>query len=208
MSNKTKPHCIGVLLAGGLARRMGGGDKCRQILNGQSLLEHSIARAAPQVDTLILNANGDPERFQDINLPIVPDSLDGFLGPLAGVLSGMEWAQKNRADSQWVMSFATDTPFFPKDLVDKLQAAAQKENALIAVAESDGRLQPVFALWHVSLADQLRHALAEEGVRKIDRWMEKHPMTSVDFSRENEDPFFNINRVEDIEAAEKIIGAT
>ena len=205
MSVNVKPDLLGVLLAGGLARRMGGGDKCRKTLNGVSLLARSIERAAPQVGTLLLNANGKPERFDDIHLPLVPDSLDGFLGPLAGVLSAMEWAQEHQANTEWLLSFATDTPFFPEDLGARLLHAAERENALIAVAKSDGWLQPVFALWHISLADNLRKALADEGVRKIDRWMEQHPMTSVDFTKPDQDLFFNINRPEDILAAEEII---
>jgi len=205
VSANAKPALLGVLLAGGLARRMGGGDKCRQTLNGTSLLARSIERASPQVDCLILNANGKHERFNDVQLPLVPDSVDGFLGPLAGVLSAMEWAQQHQKDTQWLLSFATDTPFFPEDLGTRLLDAAQRENALIAVAKSDGWLQPVFALWHISLAAKLRDALVNEGVRKIDRWMEQHPMTSVDFTKTGQDLFFNINRPEDVLAAEEIL---
>ncbi len=194
--------CLGILLAGGLARRMGGGDKCRQLLKNKSLLELSIERAQSQVSALILNANGDPGRFDDVSLPIVPDCIEGFAGPLAGVLTGMEWAETNQADCQWVMSFATDTPFFPLDIVERLMKAAIAEDSLIAVAESEGRLQPVFALWHRSLAPQLRTALVDEGVRKIDRWMALHPMSTVSF--DDEKSFFNINRPEDMEIAKRL----
>ena len=159
----------------------------------------------PRMLLVAAHANGKPERFNDVQLPLVPDSVDGFLGPLAGVLSAMEWAQQHQKDTQWLLSFATDTPFFPEDLGTRLLDAAQRENALIAVAKSDGWLQPVFALWHISLAAKLRDALVNEGVRKIDRWMEQHPMTSVDFTKTGQDLFFNINRPEDVLAAEEIL---
>ncbi len=197
--------CVGVLLAGGLARRMGGGDKCLLKLKGRSLLSLCIERASPQVETLILNANGNAERFSEFELPCVPDTVADFAGPLAGVLLAMEWTKAHSPESEWIISFATDTPFFPTHLRQSLMAEALKTDSLIAVAKSDDRWQPVFALWHVSLAEQLRSALVDEGVRKIDRWMQNFPHCTVDFSDPELDPFFNINRPEDIETAGKSI---
>jgi molybdopterin-guanine dinucleotide biosynthesis protein A len=184
---------------------MGGGDKCLLKLKNHSLLERCIERASPQVEQLILNANGKVDRFQKFGLTCVPDTVADFAGPLAGVLTAMEWSKENAPQCEWVVSFASDTPFFPKNMASALMAEALNTHSLIAVAESGGRWQPVFALWHVSLAEKLRTALVDEGVRKIDHWMQRFSHCTVDFSNDELDPFFNINRPEDIEAAEQII---
>lgn len=196
---------IGVLLAGGQSRRMGGGDKTLNQLNGKPLLAHVIERAASQVDTLILNANGDPQRFSQYCLPVIADTVEGFVGPLAGVLTGQEWARKNAPEAKFIVTMATDTPFFPHNLVQRFVATIASENADMAMATSGGNRHPVFGMWPVALADDLRHALTEQGVRKVLHWTDRFNLTQVEFSDQPFDPFFNVNRPEDLEQAEKLI---
>lgn len=203
MSGKVE-EIIGVLLAGGLARRMGGGDKALLTLAGRPLLEHVIERARPQVAELIINANGDPERFAVFECPVVADPVGGFVGPLAGVLAGLDWAHANRPGASHVATIATDTPFFPNDMVQRL-AAAVDDGADLACAASGGRHHPVFGLWPVSLREDLRAALVDEEVRKVDIWTARHALAAVEFSCEPFDPFFNANRPEDLARAEAII---
>ncbi len=200
-------HVTGLLLAGGLARRMGGGDKPLKILGDRPLLDHVIERARPQVDRLVLNVNGDPERFAGYGLPVAVDVIDGHAGPLAGILTGLEWMASEWPDCFWLASFATDAPFFPTDMVQELTIAADAANADIACARSGGRTHPVFALWSAALADDLRHALVDEDMRKIDRWTARHRIVHVDFKPDNRgrDPFFNINRPEDLAEAEGVL---
>lgn len=196
---------LGVLLAGGLARRMGGGDKCLIPLKGRPLLSHVIERANPQSDHLIINAAGDPARFSAFDLPVVPDPVEGFAGPLAGILAGLEWAQTHHSGCQWVVSIATDTPFFPADLVTRLKQAVARDDADIGCAASGGRTHPVFGLWPMSLAGELRHALVDEDIRKVDRWTARYRVAEARFSDTPYDPFFNANTPEDIARAEAIL---
>lgn len=196
---------IGVLLAGGLARRMGGGDKGLISIGGRPILDHVIKRLRPQVTAMILNANGDPARFAAYGLPVVADPVSGFAGPLAGVLAGLDWARANCPGVAWCLTVATDTPFFPEDLAARLLQAVDREGADLACAASGGRHHPVFGLWPVALADDLRHALVEEGLRKVDQWTARHRLVVVEFPTESYDPFFNANRPEDIAAAERIL---
>lgn len=198
---------VGVLLAGGRARRMGGGDKCLLPLAGQPMLAHVIARLRPQLDRLILNANGDPARFAAFGLPVVPDAVDGFAGPLAGVLTGLLWARAHAPDATWLASVATDVPFVPRDLVARLRAAADRGGAAIARAASEGRGHPVIALWSLDLAEDLRRALIEEGVRKVDGWTARHRVATVEFLAEPLDPFFNVNAPADLAEAERLIAS-
>ena len=192
--------CAGLLLAGGLGRRMGGGLKGLAKLGGRPLLAHAAARAGPQVACLAVNANAPAEDFAELGLPVLPDPVGGFVGPLAGVLAGMVWARE--AGYGWVASFPCDAPFFPETLVRAL--AAEADSADIVTATSGGQRHPVFALWAVRLADDLHHALAEEGLRKVDRWTARYRMADVDFPMPPEgDPFFNINTPEDLAAAER-----
>ena len=195
----------GVLLAGGLSRRMGGGDKCLLKLGGRTLLERVIERARPQVSALVLNANGDPARFTSYGLPVAADAVKGFAGPLAGVLTGLEWAARNAPECEWVASFATDAPFLPTDMVQRMVDALAAERAEMACAASGGRAHPVFGLWPVSLADALRRALVAEEVRKVDVWTARYRLTQVDFPAEPIDPFFNMNRPEDLKAAARLL---
>ncbi len=199
MSLDPRRDCAGLLLAGGLGRRMGGGLKGMARLAGRPLLAHAAARAAPQVACLAVNANAPASVFAELDLPVLPDPVAGFVGPLAGVLAGMLWARE--AGYGWVASFPCDAPFFPETLVRDL--AAEAENADIVTATSGGQRHPVFALWAVRLADDLHQALAEEGLRKVDRWTARHRMADVEFAVPPEgDPFFNINTPEDLAAAE------
>ena len=188
----------GVLLAGGLARRMGGGDKCLLALRGRPMLAHAIDRLAPQVTALAINANGDPARFAAFGLPVLPDVVEGFAGPLAGVLTGMAWARAQVPEAQWLVTAATDTPFFPADLVERLRAAAG--DAEVVFAASAGRAHPVFGLWRLALLEDLRRALVDEDERKIDRFAGRYRVAEVAFPAEPFDPFFNVNRPEDLEA--------
>ena len=195
---------VGVLLAGGLARRMGGGDKPLRALAGRPILAHVIARARPQVSRLVLNANGDPARFAAFDLPVVGDVIAGHAGPLAGVLTGLEWAAAHAPECAWVASFATDAPFLPRDLVARLVAAVAKGGAEMACAASGGRAHPVFGLWPVARADDLRRAMVAEGVRKVDRWTARYRLAVAEFAATPVDPFFNANRPDDLAAAEAL----
>jgi len=195
---------VGVLLAGGRSRRMGGGDKCLRPLAGRPLLQHAVARAAPQVDRLVINANGDSARFAAFGLPVIADMVGGFAGPLAGVLTGLCWAHENAPACSHVATFATDVPFFPTDLVERLEAAVAA-GADMACAESGGRTQPVFGLWPVRLRDALRHALMAERIAKVECWTARFACAHVRYETEPIDPFFNINTPDDLAAAEAMV---
>lgn len=194
---------IGVLLAGGLARRIGGGDKPLRPLAGKTLLDHAIARVRPQVRRLIVNANGAPDRFAPWGLPVVADPVPDNPGPLAGVLAGMTWARQNAPDCADLLSVPADTPFLPIDLVACLAAARLQAAMPIACAASAGRRHPVVALWPIALADDLAASLAE-GVRKIDDFFARHGVAVAAFSGQP-DPFFNVNRAEDLQEAERLL---
>jgi molybdopterin-guanine dinucleotide biosynthesis protein A len=197
----------GVLLAGGLGRRMGGGgDKPLKEMAGKPLVVHTIERARRQVSTLLLNVNGDPARFAAFGLPIVADPVEGFVGPLAGVLAGLEWVRDHMPDTEWVASFATDAPFLPEDLVQRLLDAVAREGADIGCAMSGGRTHPVFALWPVRLAGELRRALVEEEMRKIDRWTARYRVAYAEWPATPDDPFFNVNTPDELATAERQAG--
>lgn len=190
---------LGVILAGGQARRMGGGDKGRLMLGGQSLIERVIARLAPQVKVLALSANGPPDRFADLGLPVLPDSLPDFPGPLAGVLAGLDWAAAQGGDR--IVTAAADTPFLPADLVARLDSAARRGGLALA-QDAAGDRHPTFGLWPVALREDLRAALTG-GLRKIVAWTDSHGAAQAQF----DDPqaFFNINRPEDLIQAEAML---
>lgn len=203
---------LGVILAGGLSRRMGGGDKCLMELGGETLLARVIDRLAPQVDGLILNANGDPARFAAFGLPVVPDSVEGFAGPLAGVLAGMEAAA--RLGAEHIVTAAADTPFFPRDLAAHLRRAAEEAGAPIALAatpdpERGVARHPTFGYWPVALAADLRHALLADGVRKVVLWTDRHGAATARFDAAagdgGLDPFFNVNTPDDMARAEDVL---
>ncbi|GIQ78189.1 molybdenum cofactor guanylyltransferase MobA [Bradyrhizobium sp. RD5-C2] len=194
----------GVLLAGGLARRMGGGDKPMRKIAGRTILQRVIDRLTPQCGGLIINANGDPARFAAFGLPVVADDVADYPGPLAGILAALDWTAANRPDAKWVLSAAGDCPFLPRDLVARLEQARAAENAELAVASSGGQVHPVIGLWSVRLRGELRHALVEEDVRRIDRWTARYPLATVEWPTEPLDPFFNANTVEDIAEADRL----
>lgn len=194
----------GLLLAGGQARRMGGGDKCLLELAGRPMLAHAIERLRPQVSVLALNANGDAGRFADFGLPVVADVVVGFAGPLAGVLTGMGWLRHADPSADWLLTAATDTPFFPADLGARLLSAASAAGAEVAFAASAGRTHPVFGLWQMTLEPALRRALVEEDERKIDRFAGRFAVVDVAFDDRPFDPFFNVNRPEDLAAAVRL----
>jgi len=199
------PPTLGVLLAGGLARRMGGGDKPLRTIGGRTIVERVIARLAPQCSALIVNANGDPARFAATGLPVVADGVPDFAGPLAGILAGLDWTARHRPDVEWVSSAAADSPFLPHDLVARLHAARATAGVPLACAESGGQPHPVNALWPVALREDLRHALVVEDLRKIDRWTARHGIALASWPAEPVDPFFNANRPEDLVEAERLL---
>ncbi len=198
---------LGLLLAGGQSRRMGGGDKALRLLGGVSLLDRVVERLRPQVAALVLNANGEPSRFARFGLPVAADNVADFAGPLAGVLAGLDWAAAHRPDCAYVASVATDTPFLPRDLVAQLARGLDEAGADLACAASGGRSHPVFGLWPVRLREDLRRAVVEEGVRKVDLWTARHRLVTVAFADHPFDPFFNANRPEDFTAAEALLQA-
>ncbi|WP_299352495.1 molybdenum cofactor guanylyltransferase MobA [uncultured Shimia sp.] len=198
---------VGVILAGGRATRMGGGDKGLLDLNGKSILTHVIERLEPQVAGLALNANGDADRFANTGLPVLPDSIAEFPGPLAGVLAGLDWAAGQGADT--IVTAAADTPFFPCDLVPQLMLAAEGMAQPVALAASrdpdSGNLwrQPTFGLWPVSLRDDLRAAL-QDGLRKVVMWTDRHGGVLAEFPVGRVDPFFNVNTPEELAQARRM----
>lgn len=199
------PETLGVLLAGGLARRMGGGDKPLRSVGGVTLLDRAVARIGPQCDGLIVNANGDPARFAGLGLPVVADTVEGFAGPLAGILAALEWMAAQRPGTDWLVSIPTDSPFLPSDLVPHLHAARRAAGTALACARSGDQTHPVVGLWPVSLAADLRHALVVEDMRKIDRWTARHGIAAAAWPTLPYDPFFNANRPEDLAEAETIL---
>ena len=198
------PAIPGVLLAGGLARRMGGGDKPMRQIGGQTILARVIARLAPQCDGLVLNANGDPARFAAFGLPVAADTIEGFPGPLAGVLAGLDWAAAHRPEAKWLLSAAADCPFLPRDLVPRLHAAQLEGGAPIAVAASGGQSHHVVALWSVTLREELREGLASGEARGVGRWIAGHDAATANWPSEPYDPFFNANTADDLVEAERI----
>jgi molybdopterin-guanine dinucleotide biosynthesis protein A len=204
MTNPVTNRLLGVLLAGGLARRMGGGDKPMRRIGGRSILDRVIARVRPQCGELILNANGDPARFAGFGLTVVPDTVADFPGPLAGILAALDWAAANRPRTKLVLSVAADCPFLPRDLVVRLHDALVKENAQLAVAASGGQSHPVIGLWDVGLREELRHALVQQDVRGVERWATRYRLATVTWPTTPLDPFFNANTMDDIAEADRL----
>jgi molybdenum cofactor guanylyltransferase len=194
----------GVVLAGGLARRMGGGDKPLREIGGQPILARVIARLAPQCGRLVLSANGDPSRFASFGLPVVADEVKHYPGPLAGILAGLDWAAAHQPDAQWILSAPGDCPFLPRDLVVRLRQALSDQGAELAVAASQGRPHPVIGLWKVPLRDALREALVVEGLRRVGEWTGRYRVATVTWLAEPVDPFFNANAIGDLAEAERL----
>jgi molybdopterin-guanine dinucleotide biosynthesis protein A len=200
------PKTVGVILAGGLARRMGGGDKPLRTIGGRTILDRVIEVFGPQCEELILNANGDPERFAATGLPVVADDVPDFAGPLAGILAALDWTAGHRPDVEWVVSVAADSPFLPQDFVARLHEARVESEMNLAQAETKGQNYPVNGLWKVALRKDLRHALVDEGLRKVGDWTARHGVVNVIWPSDPVDPFFNANTPEDIAEAERLAG--
>jgi molybdenum cofactor guanylyltransferase len=196
---------VGVILAGGQGRRMGGVDKALIPLGGTRLIERAIARASVQVADLIINANGDARRFASLGLPVVPDRVGGFAGPIAGILAGFEWMRKERPKARWLASFSCDTPFFPMDMVARLIEKGQSEKAKVAVAESGSRLHHVFAVWSAEISVSSEEILVQRSLRRVGDFIATFPNTSVSFDAHPIDPFVNINTPEELARAEDFI---
>ncbi|ESY80800.1 molybdopterin-guanine dinucleotide biosynthesis protein A [Mesorhizobium sp. LNHC221B00] len=202
-----KRDVAGIILAGGQSRRMGGGDKSLLPLGGGCVLDQVLSRFGPQIETLALSANGDPERFSRFGLPVLADTVPGFAGPLAGILTGLEWAVAG-TPCEAIVTAAGDTPFLPLDLVDRLAAAASENPGSIAVASSAGRRHPTFALWPVECRDALRQFLVDEDNRRVSAFIERHGHVEVEFpvpQSAGPDPFFNINVPDDLAQAARLL---
>jgi molybdopterin-guanine dinucleotide biosynthesis protein A len=197
------PPTLGLVLAGGLARRMGGGDKARITIGGTTILQRVLTRLKPQCSRIIINANGDPSRFTDTNLPVVADSVPDFAGPLAGILAGLDWAAAN-TQTEWLLSAPGDCPFLPQDLATRLHSARQAANVPLACARSGEWRHPVVGLWPVQLRDDLRHALVDEDLHKIEIWTARHGVALAGWPDAPVDPFFNVNTPEDAARAETL----
>ena len=197
------PRTVGLVLAGGLARRMGGGDKALIRIGGAAILDRVLAVLRGRCDPIILNANGDPARFARYGLPVIADSVPDFAGPLAGILAGLDWAAAHAPGTEWVVTVPGDCPFLPADLVDRLHAARTEAGTPLACACSGDWRHPVVGLWRVDLRDDLRHALTVEDLRKIEIWTARHGIAIASWPDQPVDPFFNVNTPDDLAAAER-----
>ena len=199
---KTRP--LGLILAGGLARRMGGGDKGMIRIGGETILDRALSRMKPQCSRMIINANGDPSRFAFTGFPVVPDDIPDFAGPLAGILAGLDWAAVNAPDTQYVASAPGDCPFLPRELVTRLQKARTEQNKPLACAKSGDWRHPVVGLWPVALRSDLRKALMEENLHKIEIWTARHGVAIAEWPDDPIDPFFNVNTPQDANRANEL----
>jgi molybdenum cofactor guanylyltransferase len=206
-ASAANPATVGVVLAGGLARRMGGRDKARIRIGGATILDRVLGRLAPQCHRLVLNATGDAARFADIGLAVVSDSVPDYAGPLAGILAGLDWASRAAPDVAWLVSAPSDCPFLPTDFVARLHQARAAAGAELACASSAGRRHPVAALWPVALREELRRALTEESVRKVEQWTARFGLAVAEWPATPVDPFFNVNTPEEAVEAERLATA-
>jgi molybdopterin-guanine dinucleotide biosynthesis protein A len=198
---------LGLVLAGGLARRMGGGDKALLRIGNETILQRTLGRLTPQCTGAIINANGDAARFAFTGLSVIADDVPGFAGPLAGILAGLDWAAAHAPGVPWVASVPGDCPFLPRDLVTRLHAARETENTPLACARSGEWRHPVVGLWRVDLRHDLRHALVDEDLRKIEVWTARHGVAIATWPEKPVDPFFNVNTPGDLAEAERIAAA-
>jgi molybdopterin-guanine dinucleotide biosynthesis protein A len=198
------PATHGLVLAGGQARRMGGGDKALIRIGQATILDRVLERLSPWCTGIVLNANGDPQRFAGFGRPVVPDSVQGFAGPLAGVLAGLDWLAERAPQTEWLVSAPGDCPFLPRDLVPRLHAARVAAETPLACAQSGDWRHPVVALWPVALREDLRHALVEEDLRKIEVWTARHGVALAAWPTEPVDPFFNVNTPDDLARATRL----
>jgi molybdenum cofactor guanylyltransferase len=191
----------GFILAGGRSNRMGGGDKGLFLLDGQPLLAHVIACIAPQTSAMAINGNGNAGRFRHLGLPVVPDTIAGFLGPLAGILAGLTWANEFQPGASHILTVPCDTPFLPRDLVKWLSQDLARTGAEIAIARDAGTIHPVIGLWPLALAGRLADALSQDGIRSVHHWLQSCRICQTAFSTEH---FRNINTPADLAAAQDI----
>jgi molybdopterin-guanine dinucleotide biosynthesis protein A len=198
------PPTLGLVLAGGLARRMGGGDKPLVEIGGETILSRVLARFRPQCVRIVINANGDPARFTAFGDPVVADSVPDFAGPLAGILAGLDWAVQNMPEIEWIATVPGDCPFLPRDLVAKLHAARQAETAPLACAKTAGRMHPVAGIFPLALRADLRAALTQEKLHKVGVWVGRHDAATAEWPDQPVDPFFNVNTPEDRATAEAL----
>jgi molybdopterin-guanine dinucleotide biosynthesis protein A len=200
------PPTLGLVLAGGLARRMGGGDKALIKIGRSTILDRVLATLSGQCVDIIINANGDPERFADTGCIVVPDNVPGFAGPLAGILAGLDWLAAQNNGIEWMLSVPGDCPFLPDDLVERLHEARRKMGAGVplACARSGDWRHPVVGLWPLALRASLRKALVDEDLRKIEVFTARHGIAIAEWPTEPIDPFFNVNTPEDVARAEKV----
>jgi len=205
MLDTPPPPTLGLVLAGGLARRMGGGDKARIEIGGVSIIDRVLATLSAQCAGIIINANGDPKRFADTGLTVVPDTVPDFAGPLAGILAGLDWLAKQKNGVEWILSVPGDCPFLPNDLVARLHAARVAAGVPLACAHSGEWRHPVVGLWPLTLREDLRHALVADGLRKIEIWTARHGVAIADWPAEPVDPFFNVNTPEDAAQAQAMV---
>jgi molybdopterin-guanine dinucleotide biosynthesis protein A len=206
MAEVQVPSTLGLVLAGGLARRMGGGDKALIEIGGVSILDRVLAVLSAQCTGIIINANGDPGRFADTGCPVIPDNVPDYPGPLAGILAGLDWLAAQDNDVEWIVSVPGDCPFLPDDMVERLHQARRKTGTGVplACARSGEWRHPTVGLWPLALRQDLRKALVEEGLRKIEVWTGRHGIAIADWPDQPIDPFFNINTPEDAARAERI----
>jgi molybdenum cofactor guanylyltransferase len=194
-----------IILAGGRATRMAGADKASQMLGGKPLVAHVLAALKPQCGVMVINANGDAARFGDLGVPVVPDDVPGFAGPLAGILAGLDDLAERHPDLSHAVSAATDTPFLPADLVAKLNASRLAAKAEIAIARSDNIVHPTFALWPIGVRADLREALVDEDLHRVTTFFSRYRCAYADWSAAPFDPFFNVNTPDDLRIAEQIL---
>ena len=198
------PDTLGLVLAGGRAQRMGGTDKMLIRIGGANIIDRVIACLAPQCTGLVLSVGEADSRSAADGIPAVADDVGGSAGPLAGILAGLDWAAANAAKTDWVLSAPGDCPFLPRDLLARLHGARSEERATVACASSGGRRHPVIALWPLALRRDLRRALAEEGLRKVDRFIARYAVAIAEWPTAPVDPFLNVNTPEDAAAAARL----
>mgnify|MGYP001388549130 CR=1 FL=1 len=197
---QNKDKILGVILAGGLSKRMGGFDKSLIKINNKTLLETTYNLVKKQLSNVVVNSNINLKKELKSNIKVFPDQIPGFLGPLSGIFSGMKCAKKNFSNCKWIASFPVDSIFFPKNFIEVMTNKINDRTQVVC-AKSNGRIHPVFALWSLDLIDDLEKALIKEGVRKIDEWTRRYNLEIVNFESKNIDPFFNINTKEDLQLA-------
>ena len=202
MQTQKNNICV-VILTGGLSSRMGGGIKSFEKFNKKTIFDRILEKTILQTKHIIINSNEDNDKFNKYNLPIIKDKLTGYLGPLAGIHTSLHWIKCNIPQIEWLVSVPSDTPFFPKDLVNKLLLKALENNKKIVLAKSNDKMHPVIGLWKSDLLEDLEESL-KNGTRKILLWAQSHSFDTLNFDQNNFDPFFNINFKDDLIEAKKI----